>query len=88
MASTGNLRGRLLVAAKTAFAIAGTMSDVPVSPIRPGGSALELAEGVLPAEGLVEPRQKLDEVPAVAERGVRGALALMGQVVNEPIEGA
>ena len=40
LASTGNLRRRLPVAAKTALAIAGTMADVPVSPIPPGGSAL------------------------------------------------
>jgi hypothetical protein len=37
-ASSGSLRKRLRVAAKTALATAGTMADVPASPIPPGGS--------------------------------------------------
>ena len=40
--STGILRRRLPVAAKIAFAIAGTMADVPVSPIPPGDSAFSM----------------------------------------------
>jgi len=38
--SIGILRRRLPVAAKMALAIAGTIADVPVSPIPPGGSEL------------------------------------------------
>jgi hypothetical protein len=38
--STGILRKRLPVAAKIAFATAGTMAEVPGSPIPPGGSEL------------------------------------------------
>src|SRR4029078_6349378 len=38
--STGILRRRLPVAAKIAFLTAGTIADVPVSPIPPGGSEL------------------------------------------------
>jgi hypothetical protein len=40
LASTGILRRRLPVAAKIALATAGTMADVPASPIPPGGSEL------------------------------------------------
>jgi hypothetical protein len=39
-ASIGILRRRLPVAAKTALAMAGTIADVPVSPMPPGGSEL------------------------------------------------
>src|ERR1700730_7429762 len=39
-ASIGIFRGRLPVAAKMALATAGTMADVPHSPIPPGGSEL------------------------------------------------
>ena len=38
--STGIFRKRFPVAAKIALAIAGTIADVPHSPIPPGGSAL------------------------------------------------
>jgi hypothetical protein len=38
--STGILRSRFPVAAKIAFATAGTMADVPASPIPPGASVL------------------------------------------------
>jgi hypothetical protein len=38
--SIGIFRKRLPVAAKIALAMAGTIADVPVSPIPPGGSAL------------------------------------------------
>jgi hypothetical protein len=38
--SRGILRSRLPVAAKTALATAGTMAEVPASPIPPGGSKL------------------------------------------------
>jgi hypothetical protein len=38
--SIGSLRKRLPVAAKIALAIAGTMAEVPASPIPPGGSGL------------------------------------------------
>jgi hypothetical protein len=38
--STGILLRRLPVAAKIALAMAGTIAEVPVSPIPPGGSAL------------------------------------------------
>ena len=38
--STGGFRRRLPVAAKIALVIAGTMAEVPASPIPPGGSAL------------------------------------------------
>jgi hypothetical protein len=38
--SMGGLRTRLPVAAKTALVTAGTMQEVPASPIPPGGSAL------------------------------------------------
>jgi len=38
--STGILRKRLPVAAKIALATAGTMAEVPHSPIPPGGSVL------------------------------------------------
>lgn len=39
-ASTGILRRRFPVAAKIAFAMAGTIPEVPVSPMPPGGSML------------------------------------------------
>lgn len=39
-ASTGIFRSLLPVAAKIAFAIAGTIAEVPGSPIPPGGSSL------------------------------------------------
>src|SRR5207302_2720771 len=39
VASTGIFRSRLPVAAKIALATAGTMAEVPHSPIPPGGSA-------------------------------------------------
>src|SRR5205814_6097202 len=38
--STGGLRKRLPVAAKIALVSAGTIAEVPASPIPPGGSAL------------------------------------------------
>ena len=38
--STGSFRKRLPVAAKIALATAGTMAEVPASPIPPGGSEL------------------------------------------------
>jgi hypothetical protein len=38
--SIGSFRNRLPVAANTALVTAGTMADVPVSPIPPGGSGL------------------------------------------------
>jgi hypothetical protein len=38
--STGILRSRFPVAAKIALAMAGTIAEVPVSPIPPGGSTL------------------------------------------------
>ena len=40
LASTGILRRRIPVAAKIAFAMAGTIPEVPVSPMPPGGSEL------------------------------------------------
>src|SRR6266851_7033604 len=40
VASIGSFRRRLPVAAKTALVTAGTMAEVPVSPIPPGGSEL------------------------------------------------
>ena len=39
-ASTGNLRRRLPIAANMALVTAGTISDVPASPMPPGGSWL------------------------------------------------
>jgi len=39
-ASTGIFRSRLPVAAKIALATAGTIAEVPLSPMPPGGSAL------------------------------------------------
>ena len=40
LASTGNLRRRFPVAAKIALVTAGTIAEVPASPIPPGGSEL------------------------------------------------
>jgi hypothetical protein len=40
VASTGILRNLVPVAAKIALATAGTMAEVPASPIPPGGSKL------------------------------------------------
>ena len=49
VASTGILRGRLPVAAKIALATAGTMAEVPASPIPPGGMGEAGTSVIVPA---------------------------------------